>query len=106
MVTCPLLVIEQQLEASTARHKQVLPGKTSVSWMVTSGEQEDIPSGAEELLGRPGERAPEGSSGQMTMNVSLPSSQQARTPAMTPHPVLRRNKLIEVAIPLESQQAF
>ena len=41
----------------------------------------------------------------MTMSVSLPSSQPAHTPAMTPHPVHRRKKLIEVAIPLEAINA-
>jgi hypothetical protein len=30
-------------EASTARPKRVLPGKTSVSRMAASGDQEDIP---------------------------------------------------------------
>ena len=39
------------------------------------------------------------------MSVSLPSSQPAHTPAMTPHPVHRRKKLIEVAIPLEAINA-
>jgi hypothetical protein len=38
-----LLVIEQVLEASTAERKQVLPGKTSVSRMAASSEQEGIP---------------------------------------------------------------
>ena len=41
----------------------------------------------------------------MSMSVSLPSSQPAHTPAMTPHPVHRRKKLIEVAIPLEAINA-
>ena len=39
------------------------------------------------------------------MSVSLPSSQPAHIPAMTPHPVHRRKKLIEVAIPLEAINA-
>ena len=39
------------------------------------------------------------------MSVSLPSSQPAHTPAMTPHPVHRRKKLIDVAIPLEAINA-
>jgi hypothetical protein len=43
MVTCPLLVIEQVLEASTAENKQVLPGKTSVSRMAASSELKGIP---------------------------------------------------------------
>jgi hypothetical protein len=43
IVTCALLVIELVLEASTARHKRVLPGKTSVSRMAASNEQEGIP---------------------------------------------------------------
>ena len=34
------------------------------------------------------------------MSLSLPSSQPAHIPAMTPHPVHRRKKLIEVSIPL------
>ncbi len=41
----------------------------------------------------------------MSMSVSLPSSQPAHIPAMTPHPVHRRKKLIEVAIPLEAINA-
>ena len=41
----------------------------------------------------------------MTMSVSLPNSQPTHTPAMTPHPVHRRKKLIEVAIPLEAINA-
>jgi hypothetical protein len=41
----------------------------------------------------------------MTMSVSLPSSQPAHIPAMTPHSVHRRKKLIEVAIPLEAINA-
>ena len=36
------------------------------------------------------------------MSVFLPRSQPAHTPAMTPHPVHRRKKLIEVALPLEA----
>ena len=39
------------------------------------------------------------------MSVSLPSSQPAHIPAMTPHPVHRRKKLIEVAIPLAAINA-
>ena len=41
----------------------------------------------------------------MTMSVSLPSSQPAHIPAMTPPPVHRRKKLIVVAIPLEAINA-
>jgi hypothetical protein len=41
----------------------------------------------------------------MTISVTQPSSQSAHTPAMTPHPVHRRKKLIEVAIPLEAINA-
>jgi hypothetical protein len=43
MVTCPLLVIKQELEASPARHKRVLAAKTRVSRMAASSEQEGIP---------------------------------------------------------------
>jgi hypothetical protein len=40
-----LLVIEQVLEAFTARPKQVLPGKTSVCMLAASSEQEGNPMG-------------------------------------------------------------